>query len=285
MADVTVIILTLNEELNIAHAVASVRGWAREVIVLDSGSTDRTVEIATAHGCRVVSHPFENYSRQRNVALSLPARAEWILFLDADERLTPEVKAEIDRRLADGPAENGFMLNRRFIWMGQWIRRGYFPSWILRLFRRGHGVCDDRGVNEQIVVAGAVGYIHSPFDHEDRKSLSAWIDRHNAYATMEAQRLIDDTGASVGRLFGSQADRKRWVRQRVWPWMPPLLRPFVYFTYRYLLRGGLLDGTAGFTYHFLHALWYPLLIDLKYLEMKRSARVPAEQPALAETTR
>jgi len=272
---VAVVLLTYNEELNLPHALASVTGWADEVFVLDSLSTDATVRIAKDTGAIVVEHAFEDYAKQRNFALDrLPITSEWILFLDADEWLPDQIKQEISRVIESDPVQNGFFLNRRFIWMGAWIRRGYYPSWILRLFRRGKGRCEDRAVNEHMIVEGATGHIASDFIHEDRKGVDAWIAKHNGYATREALELLreplaTDRHAVEPRLFGPQAARKRWLRERIWNRMPPLVRPFFFFVYRYILRGGFLDGKAGFTFHFLQALWYPLLIDIKYLEFRK----------------
>jgi glycosyltransferase involved in cell wall biosynthesis len=272
-ADIAVIILTLNEEANIAQALNSVRDWASQVFLFDSYSTDQTLEIARQYDCRIVQHRFVDYAQQRNMALDqLPIAAEWVLFLDADERLTDELKAEIATVCARGPVENGFYLKRRLIWMGRWIRRGYYPTWILRLFRAGKGRCEDRSVNEHIVVDGQVGYLKHDFIHEDRKGLTEWLTRHNTYSTHEAKQLFrkDLRGQIEARLWrGSQAERKRWVRERVWNCLPPLLRPFLYFFYRYVVKGGFLDGTAGFIYHFLQALCFMMLIDVKYLEMRQ----------------
>lgn len=268
-----VIILTYNEQANLAQALRSVSGWAREVFVFDSFSTDRTVEIAREHGASVMQHRFENYARQRNAALDeLPVRSEWVLFLDADEWLPEALKQEIDSLIASRPVENGFYLPRRFIWMGRWIRRGYYPTWILRLFRRGKARCEDRAVNEHLVVDGTTGRLKNDFIHEDLRGVGDWIDKHNRYATLEARELFrqrsEQSGEIDARLFGTQAQRKRWLRHRVFNRMPPLVRPFFFWAYRYVLCGGFLDGREAFIYHFLHALWFPLLIDVKYLERK-----------------
>ena len=274
MADVAVIVLTYNEELNIAQALDSVKGWAREIFILDSFSTDRTLDIARPYGCHIVQHKFENYARQRNFALDeLPIQSEWVLFLDADEWLPAPLKQEISTTLAAKPEVNGFYLNRRLIWMGRWVRRGYYPSFILRLFRRSQGRCEDREVNEHLIVEGATAQLKEDFIHEDRKGVSDWITKHNRYATLEAQTLLavkrDAAYQEIdARLSGTQAQRKRWIRHRVWNRMPPLIRPFFYFLYRYVLTGGFLDGREGFIFHFLQALWFPLLIDIKYLELK-----------------
>lgn len=276
-----VIILTYNEEMNIAQALESVAGWADEIFILDSLSTDLTLDIARRFNCHIGQHKFENYAKQRNYALEhLPIRSEWVLFLDADEWLPDALKQEVAALIASAPLENGFYLKWRLIWMGRWIRRGYYPTWVLRLFRHGMGKCEDRAVNEHFIVKGNTGRLRSDFMHEDRKGLSDWIAKHNAYATREAEELLN-TRSPTGyreidaRLFASQAKRARWLRYKIWNRMPPLLRPFTYFFYRYVLCGGFLDGKAAFVYHFLQALWYPLMIDVKYLELRaRSQGTP-----------
>ena len=282
-APVTVIILTYNEEPNLPQALASLRGWAGQVIVLDSFSKDRTVEIAREFGCEVYQHLFEDYAKQRNHALTLPIRNEWVLFLDADEWLPEELKREIQATVACNPPENGFYIKRRFIWMGRWIRRGYYPTWILRLFHHGKGRCEERGVNEHMIVEPPVGRLEHDFIHEDRKGLADWIAKHVRYARREAEELLkserclarEEIGA---RLFGTQVERKRWLRHYLWERLPPLVRPWLYFAYRYLLRAGFFDGKEGFVFHFLHALWFPILIDAFQVETRQAAgRHPDEE--------
>lgn len=277
LADVAVIILTYNEEANISQALDSVVGWAGEVFVLDSLSTDRTIEIAGRYPCSIHQNRFENFARQRNYALKhLPIQSEWLLFLDADEWLPMELKSEISNLIVRNQEENGYYIKRKLIWMGRWIRRGYYPSWILRLFRRGYGCCEDRAVNEHLIVEGNIGHLKQDFMHEDRKGVSDWIARHNGYAMREALELLKPAEHCKqeinARFWGSQAERKRWLRHHVWNRMPPLVRPFIYFFYRYVMSGGFLDGREAFIYHFLQALWYPMLIDVKYLEMKWAKR-------------
>jgi glycosyltransferase involved in cell wall biosynthesis len=274
MADVAVIILTYNEEANIGQALASVAGWAREVFILDSLSTDRTRDIAGQYECHVAQHPFEGYASQRNHALDhLPIQSGWILFLDADEWLPGALKDEISTVLGNTPVANGFTMNRRMMWMGRWIRRGYYPSRLTRLFRRGKGRCEDRTVNEHLLVEGPTAQLVNDFVHEDRKGVTEWIAKHNRYASLEAQALVATASELAAhemdaRLFGTQTQRKRWLRNRVWKRLPPLIRPFLYYGYRYVLRGGFLDGRPAFIFHFMQALWFPLLVDVKYLELK-----------------
>ena len=219
---VAVIILTYNEEANVAKALSNVVGWADEVFILDSMSTDATLAISKQYDCQVAQHPFENYGKQRNYALdTLPIRSEWVFFLDADESLSPALKDEIASLITTVPAENGFFVAFRFMWMGRWIRRGYYPSWILRMCRHGTGRCENRAIHERLLVEGATGYLSNNLIHEDRRGIGDWIAKHNRYASREAlelarteqERRCNELDA---RLMGSQAERKRWIRRRVW---------------------------------------------------------------------
>jgi glycosyltransferase involved in cell wall biosynthesis len=273
--DLTVIILTFNEERNLGQALQSVCGWARQVAVLDSFSRDRTLEVAAGFDCQCFQHRFCGYSEQRNYALeALPIATEWVLFLDADEWVPAELAAEITAVLSARPVVDGFCLRRRFYFMGRWIRHGYYGTWLLRLFRAGHGRCEQRGVNEHIVVDGPMGYLRGALIHESHKGIDDWIDKHNRYATLEARELMRGGG---GERIGGQAGARRIVAEQVWRRLPPLWRPAFYFIWRYFIRGGFLDGWQGFAYHFLQAFWFRLLIDLKYLEMRRDF-VPQAAP-------
>ena len=268
--DVDVIILTKNEEDNIRFAVQSVHGWAANVFVFDSFSSDATVEIAERAGATVLQHPFENYGKQRNAALDeLPLTSSWVLFLDADEYVPHELRDEIAQLVEGEPTHAGYYIKRRFYWRGQWVKRGYYPTWILRLFRRGRARCEDRSVNEHLVVDGTTGRLRADFIHEDHKSVARWIERHSTFARREAEELVrgEDRSTVVADPFGSQAQRKRWLRTRVWNRLPPLVRPVLYYGFRTVLCGGVLDGKEAMAYHTLQALWFPLLIDLYYLEM------------------
>lgn len=273
-ADVAVIILTYNEEVNLHQALASVVGWAREVFVLDSFSNDRTVAIANEAGVPVVQNAFVGYATQRNFALdNLPIQSTWVLFLDADEWLPADLKAEISARLSANPFEDGFYLKRRLIWMGRWIKHGYYPVSLLRLFRHGKGRCEAREINEHILVEGPVSTLENDMIHEDHKSVTEWIAKHNRYATAEAKELFktERTNELEGKLLGSEPERKRWIRQRVWSRLPPFVRPAAYFGYRYVIRGGFLDGPEAFAFHVLQGLWFHTLIDVKYLELERGS--------------
>jgi glycosyltransferase involved in cell wall biosynthesis len=270
MNNISVVILTFNEEKNISFALQNVKEWADEVIILDSYSTDRTVEIAEAYGAKVYFRRFDNYSNQRKYSLNkLPIASEWIFVLDADEVLTHELKIEILDMLKTTNYD-AFFIKRRFYWMGKWIKRGYYPTTVLRFGRKGMIDCDNRPINEHLIChSGNVGMLNNDFIDFNRKNLSEWISKHNDYSTREAKQLIDNEYEKYN-FFASQYERKRWIRVNIWNNIPPLVRPFFYFTYRYFIRFGFLDGKKAFAYHFLHAFIYKMLIDFKYLEKKWS---------------
>jgi glycosyltransferase involved in cell wall biosynthesis len=272
-ANLTVVILTYNEEVNIKRSLSNVMGWAKKVYVLDSHSNDETCNIAKEMGAEVFYRNFDTYSKQRSYAMKeLPIDTEWMLFVDADEYLLDELKDEISQTINE-TSFDGFYLKRRFYFMNSWIKYGgYYPTWILRLFKHSMATCH-RDMNEHIKVDGSVGYLKNDFVDQNQKGITDWLEKHNRYVEFEAQELlnfVENKNKDVmSNLFGSQAERKRWIRERVWnPLLPPLVRPFLYYFYRYVIRLGFLDGKAGFVYHLIHGLFYRLLIDVKYLELK-----------------
>jgi glycosyltransferase involved in cell wall biosynthesis len=273
-APVSVLVPTLDEELNLPECLESV-SWADEVFVVDSFSRDSTLEIARAHGAEVVQHAFESYSRQKNWALdTLPFRNDWVLIVDADERVTPELQCEIARVVQagdDGCA--GYYLNRRVIFLGTWVRHaGWYPSWNLRLFRHRLGRYDDREVHEHIVLDGRAGYLSADLLHTDRRGLEAFVARHNRYSTLEAsarwkaERGAPDRARLPVSLLASPVQRKRFLRERIWPSLPA--KPVVLFVYMYLLRRGFLDGRAGLALCVFHA-FQEFMVGLKLAELRR----------------
>jgi glycosyltransferase involved in cell wall biosynthesis len=269
-----VIILTRNEEENLPHALASVVDWAAEVWVVDSHSTDRTAHVARERGARLVAHEFAGYPAQRNWALrSLPLGPEWVLFLDADEAVTPELRAELAAALAAPSAGiAGFEVKRRFVFLGRWLRHGgYYPVWLLRVMRHRLARCEERGVDEHLLVDGPTARLHADLLHEDRRPLERWIERHTHYARSKARDLLDSAAGEMrGRFAGeTQAERTRWWYERVYRRAPVAGRAFGYFFYRYIVRGGFLDGREGFIYHSLQAFWYRLLIDAMVYDARR----------------
>ena len=260
MADIAIVILTFNEEANLPAALDSVRGWASEVFVVDSFSTDSTVDIAlerAGDGVHVVQHAFLDYSKQWNWALtSLPIRSAWTLKLDADEGVTDAFKLEVDQIIANAsPGLEGVYFRRLFHFMGKPLYWGGVSSnYVMHLWRTGKAVFEDRAVNEHALVRGETQRIGSFVEHHDFKSLADWIDKHNRYSSIEARCFIEGnvTGEVTPRIFGSPDERRMWWRRAFWA-MP--CRTLLYFLYRYLARLGCLDGTAGLRYCYLHAAY------------------------------
>jgi glycosyltransferase involved in cell wall biosynthesis len=276
---VSAIILTFNEEANLGDALESVVGWADAVFVVDSFSMDRTVEIALSYkerGVAVVQHGFEDYGAQWAWALArLPLRSEWVLKLDADERVTPEFKAALAVALPNADASvGGFAFRRQIEFLGRPLRfGGHLENADTRLWRRGRVRVEARTVNEHMLVDGKVGQLTATVRHCNAKDLTHWIDKHNRYSSLEAQYALAGSAASEveSRLFGSPEQRRKWFRG-VHRRMP--FRNSLYFLYRVVLRAGFLDGWPGVSYAFLRAA-YMHWIDLKAKEARLSCRAPS----------
>jgi glycosyltransferase involved in cell wall biosynthesis len=271
---VSVVILTLNEETNLPDCLESLNGLNCRVFVVDSYSTDRTPAIAKARGIEFVQHEFKNYSVQRNWAQhNLPIETPWVLHLDADERLTPELAAEIDDAVRNAPADlAGFLLRKRTIFMGKWIRHGgHYPSYHLRLFRACAGRCEDRLYDQHFLVDGRVGRLKRDYLDVIASSLSAWSARHVRWAEMEARETVAATQGRqvVPDLRGNPIERRRWWRN-TYVRCPLFVRAFAYWLYRYFFRLGFLDGKEGLIFHFLQGFWFRFLVDSIVLEQRGS---------------
>jgi glycosyltransferase involved in cell wall biosynthesis len=278
-SDVEVVMIVRDEEVNLPHSLPAVTGWARKVWVVDSGSTDRTVEVARAAGAEVVHREWQGYARQKNWALdTLPLEAGWVLLLDADERVTPEladrIRAIVDRD-PEGLAEAAFHLNRYFVFLGGRIRHcGYYPSWNVRLFRRGRARYEERDVHEHMVVDGPVGFIRgADMEHWDRRPLEHHIAKHNRYSTLEARAIWSQERQGTdttlpARLLGGPLERRRWVKRHVYPRLPA---KFLFrFVWMYFLKLGFLDGATGWRFClFISA--YELQIEQKLVELRQAA--------------
>ncbi len=281
-----VIILTRDETLHLPVLLESLRPLAAEVWVVDSGSTDGTPELAAAAGCQVVEHPFESYAAQlRWAAEALPISAPWVMRLDADERLTPELARELADLLPRLPSDVAGVLVKRQVWFwGRWIRRGgLYPTWLLRVWRRGCGRCEERLMDEHVVLDGgrAVRARHDIVD-ENRKGLGFWTEKHNRYADREVADILAPPADEPG--LAGQAARRRWAKLSLYGRSPPFLRAFLYWLYRYVLRLGFLDGLPGLVFHFLQGFWYRFLVDAKLREARlRSGAGGIRPPARAPT--
>lgn len=275
---VSVIILTHNEASRLPDCLRSLRGLEAELFVVDSGSTDATRRIAREAGCRVFDHPFENYASQRNWALrQLPIDTKWVLCLDADERLTPELVDEINGILRDArQTHQGYLLRKRTYFMGRWIKHGgQYPSYHLRLFLHGHGRCEDRLYDQHFLVDGNVGRLENDYLDVLSSDLSRWTERHNRWATLEAREVLAERSAAEStavvqpRILGSPIERKRFLRVRIYQAVPLFARAFLFWIYGYVFRLGFLDGVPGLIFHTLQRFWFRFLVDAKIYELRR----------------
>ena len=273
MTPLTVIILTRDEAKHIARAIASVRDIATRVVVVDSGSTDGTVGLAKAAGAEVLQNPWVNYATQFNWALAqIAGDAGWVLRLDADEVVTPELAGKIAAGLPD---VMGLYVGRRMHFQGQPIRHGgLFPIRVLRLFRNGAGRCEDRWMDEHIIVDGPTAELSGEIVDDNHNSLDWWIAKHNSYASREVVDVLNQTHhflpqETIGDMRGGQAALKRWIKEHIYAQLPGGLRAGFYFFYRYVLRLGFLDGRQARAFHVLQGFWYRYLVDAKLLEVQR----------------
>lgn len=275
----TLIVLTYNEEQNVRRALESVRGVVEQIIIVDSFSTDQTLSICEEFGADIYQRAFDNQAKQFNWALEhVTIRGEWILRLDADEYLTGALADEIRKKLAAvSEVVTGFYMRRRVMFMGRWMKHGaYYPMWFLRLFRRGKGRYEEITEEHIVLTEGKAMRLEHDFIDFNRKGLTFWVDKHNHWsmgemidtmALMGRGRLAD--GTVTPKLSGTQEQRTRWLKTNIYAKAPLLLRAFLYFLYRYVIRLGFLDGKEGLIFHFLQGCWYRFLVDAKVYEASR----------------
>jgi len=270
MSGVSILILTLNEEINLPACIDSC-AWSDDIVVFDSMSKDRTLQVAQEKGARVVQRHFDNYAAQRNAALTtVDYKHPWVLMVDADERVTPELACEMAEAVGGASADVAmFRMRRKDYFLGKWLRRSSgYPTWFGRLVRLGR-IRVEREVNEEYIADGGVQYLdahlhHYPFNN----GIAYWFERHNRYSTMEAAAKVnirDEPIAMAALVGGDPIDRRRALKQMLYR-MP--LRPMIIFLYLYIVRLGILDGRAGFHFSRMRAA-YEMLIDLKVIEARR----------------
>ena len=275
---VAAVILTFNEARHLARCLDSLRGVVTETVVADCFSTDATIEIAEARNARVIRREWTNHATQFNWAITQIAPAvDWVLRIDADEYLSPQLASEIRTRLeALGPQVDGVYCNRRIVFQGQLVRHGgvgVVP--ILRIFRNGRGRCESRWMDEHIKVDGETVAFHGDIIDENLNSLTWWTAKHNGYSSREAVDLLNlefgfMTHDSIANLRDGQSpEARRWMKEKVYARLPGGLRALAYFLYRYFVRFGFMDGRSGTVFHVLQGFWYRYLVDAKLREVRR----------------
>jgi len=273
---ISVIILTYNEELNIEDCLKSVYGWVEDIFIVDSFSTDRTLEIARKYTDKIYQHPFENYAKQRNWAIqNLPIKTDWILNLDADHRVEENLRDELIDLFSNPINESikGFLITRKTIFMGRWIRYGgHYPVYHAVLFRKNFGKCEERLYDQHFLVKGDLIKLRGAIVDIISDSLTKFVERHNKWATLEAiEQLLGSGGEIEANIRGNPIERRRAMRN-FYNRMPLFFRAFAYFIYRYFFRFGFLDGKEGLIFHFLQGFWYRFLVDAKIYEIEKKAR-------------
>lgn len=282
----SVLVPVKDEEANLARCLRSV-AWADQRVVVDSGSTDRTVEIAGAHGAEVVQFTFNGtWPKKKNWALeSVSWRHPWVLILDADEVMPPEAEEEI-RAIVSNPDESraGFWINRRFMFMGKWLRHAYYPNWNLRLFRHKLGRYEkltdqptesgDNEVHEHVLVEGETGKLKAEMDHHAFPSVGVFVEKHNRYSNWEARVALDH---HLRRSAEQLQDRSVGGLRRIKVWVRRLPgRPLLRFLWVYLFQGGWMDGREGYYFARLHG-FYEFLSVAKTYELRKQAKRPTNE--------
>jgi glycosyltransferase involved in cell wall biosynthesis len=280
MADLTVIILTKNEEKNIEKCINSLRRIAKRIVVIDSFSSDNTLTLAKNLGAEVYTHEFENHAAQFNWGLeNCDIKTEWIMKLDADEELTEELTLEIENKLPKVKKDvNGIILKRRIIFMGRWLKHGgLYPIKIMRIIRNGYGKSEDKVMDEHLIIMeGKAVTFENDFSDNNYKNLSWWTMKHNWYTDKnvmdyqkrkESQEYNNESVANTSSSF--QAKVKRKIRTGFYYQLPLFFRAHLYYIYRYYFRLGFLDGKEGKIFNFLQAYWNLFLIDAKIYECEK----------------
>ncbi|MBQ0725250.1 MAG: glycosyltransferase family 2 protein [Cycloclasticus sp.] len=276
---ITVVILTHNEEIHIERCIRSLQGITSKIFIVDSFSSDRTVEIAGSLGAVVAKRKWKNYADQFQWGLdNCGANSEWIMRMDADEYLEPDLQAELQTALNGVPEETvGFYIRRKVFFYGKWIRHGgFYPHTLMRIWRSGQGRIEQRWMDEHIVLSAGskTEMLQGHLVDDNLKGITFWINKHNSYASREMVDLLNnkyqllERDESLKENDDPQAKWKRIMKDGVYTKLPLGLRSTLYFFYRYFLRLGFLDGSKGFLWHFMQGYWYRMLVDVKIMEIE-----------------
>jgi glycosyltransferase involved in cell wall biosynthesis len=290
MVDLTVVILTKNEEKNLKKCIESFNRIVKRFVVVDSYSTDNTVDLAKSLDADVFQHIFENHAAQFNWCLNnVNITTSWTMKIDADEELTPELVDELKNKLDKLPLDvNGIILRRRVYFMGKWLRHGgKYPELLLRIFRTGYGMSEIKMMDEHLVIQeGKIVTFNNDILDNNNKDLEWWIGKHNWYSNKEVleYQLKENKGNTEEMLSKNitsfQAKMKRFIKNCEYYSLPRFFRAHIYFIYRYYFCLGFLDGTEGKIYTFLQAYWYRFLVDAKMFECENTGHKMKEQGEL-----
>lgn len=287
-AQFSFIILTYNEEMHLPRLLQSISGLNAPVFILDSGSTDHTVEIGESFGAQFLQNKFENHPKQWDHALkNFPIQTPWVIGLDADHIVTDELKNKLLAfKDEDHQNINGIYFNRKNFFKGRWIKYGgYYPFYMLKMFRYDVGYSDlNENMDHRFIAPGASLVWKDGIILEENlkeNNISFWIDKHNRYSDLiaheEVERIKQMRTQSVQpHFFGSPNERKAWFKN-LWFKLPRYTRPVLYFTYRMIFQLGILDGRTGVIFHFLQGFWFRLIVDVKIDEIIKQQKDAQKQ--------
>lgn len=281
-SSISVIILTFNEEKHIGRCIESLLPITQNIFIVDSFSTDRTVEIATSLGAKVFQNRWPgNHAIQFQWGLEhCPITTEWVMKMDSDEYLLPELTNEINEKMNTLSDDvSGIYIKRRVHFMERWIKHGgYYPIWLLRIWKYDKGMMEQRWMDEHIKLSsGTTVQFEHDFIDDNKNNLTWWTEKHNNYATREAVDILNILHGFIkydeveANIFGTQEQRKRWLKIR-YASLPLFVRPLLYFHWRYFIKFGFLDGKQGLIWHFLQGFWYRFLVDAKIYQMHHIAK-------------
>jgi glycosyltransferase involved in cell wall biosynthesis len=284
MKKLSVVILTYNEEMHIKRCIESLLPIAENIFIIDSFSSDNTVDICESLGAKVFQRKWKNYADQFQWGLdNCPIDTDWVMRMDADEYIEPDLIDELKNKdFSDVTIDvSGFYIRRKYFFLGQWIKHGaVYPLNLLRIWRTGQGRIENRWMDEHIVLdRGTTESLKGHIVDDNLNNTRWWTEKHNNYADREMLDVLDkkyslfpsdDTLKNDAE--GSQAKLKRMVKEGIYNKLPIFVRPWLYFLYRYFLRLGFMDGTKGFAFHFFQGYWYRSLVDLRVFEAEREIK-------------
>lgn len=277
MNNISVVILTFNSSASIQVTLDAIKQVTDDINVIDSHSSDNTVDILEQNDCKVISRAFKNYSDQRNWAIeNLSLKYEWQLHVDADEVLEESLIDQINSLNLSKSAFDGYIIGRKIVFMNKVLRfGGIAKTWHYRLFKNGYGKCEDRNYDQHFVSSGSVGKLNAFMLDYQNDTLSEWTARHNRWSDMESKEILQSSNQNVDQIkpdmSGNAIERKR-AQKALYYKLPLFLRAFSYFFVRYFFQLGILDGRAGFIYHILQGFWFRFLVDAKIYEAKQQIK-------------
>lgn len=273
----TVIILTFNEEKHIERCIASLRGIATRIVVVDSFSTDGTIEAARRAGAEVLQNPWVNYATQFQWGLDNACiTTDWVMRMDADEYIFPELADELSQLLPTLSSDiTGLYVKLRVYFLDKWIRRGYYPMVLLRFWRNGTGYIQQKWMDEHIrLTHGETRSLRHDMADHNLNHLHWWTNKHNNYAIREAIDRLHREQPFLGEHYETgyvSGNKTKW-HKTLYMHLPLFIRPFLYFFYRYFIRLGFLEGRPGLIWHVLQGFWFQFLVDAKIYQIKHLSK-------------